>query len=165
MDATDTLPRVRFVLPRPTAGDDPALGEAARTLQATDDATVARLYRRAFWLRRQGDLQEAGHLMTALLMMRPQEPAFWTAMGECCAAVHDHERAVQALAYAALLRPGASPGRAGVQAIGSLMALGREDLALSVMPALLAQVQASGDDATGRQLAHLSALLEHHDAT
>lgn len=165
MASTETTAPERFALPQPYQGDDPARQQAARDLLATDDATVARLYRRALWLRRMGDVRGAGHLMTVLLTMRPQEPAFWTAMGECCAAVQDHERAVQALARAAMLKPDAAPGPGVVAMVSSLMDMGMDALARVVVDNALERAGDDTDTATRRRLEHLSALMEHSHAT
>ncbi len=155
----------RFVLPAPYTGTDPVRMQASRALQATDDATVVRLHRRALWLRRMGDVQGAGHLMTALLTMRPHEPAFWTAMGECCAAAHDHDRALQALAHAIRLRSETSPGPAAVALVSSLLALGLDGMARMAAITLQAQAEACADLPTSRRLESLSQLLEQRDAT
>ncbi len=152
----------RFVLPSPDLVRGPQ-SEAAHAMQATGDGTVASLYRRAYWLRRQGDVRQAGHLLTALLLMRPDEAVFWAAMGECCAAVQDHESAVLALSRAAMLRPDHGP--TGLNLVRSLLALGRDDLARPLIPVLVAQAQACADTLTAARLTRLTPPLEQAHAS
>lgn len=152
----------RFLLPSPDLlhGSQP---DAARALRGTSDSVVAQLYRRAFWLRRQGDIRQAGHLLTALLLMRPDDAAFWTAMGECCAAVQDHESAVLAFARAAMLRP--DHGATGLHMVRSLLALGRDDLARPLIPVLVARAEACADSHTAAALTRMTPPPEHAHAS
>lgn len=152
-----------FVLPGPDIGrGDARQTEAAQALRAMDDGAVANLYRRAYWLRRQGDARQAGHLLTALLLMRPDQPAFWTAMGECCAAVQDHDNAALAMARAAQLQPDHAPASVGL--VRSLLVLGRSDLARPLLSALMDRATARADTQLVDRLTRLNHLLEHDHA-
>lgn len=148
----------QFLLPVFDAEGHTGSSEAAQALRATDDATVARLYRRAYWLRRHGDVRQGGHLLSLLLMMRPFQSAFWAALGECAHVLADHETAVLAMARAAQLQPDQSAyGRSLVR---YLLAAGRSDLAAPLLPPLMALAARQGQVDLQQQLAAIQARLE-----